>query len=72
MDPKFLDGYNYTPRAEENVRAAAPRVCYDANVVEFSDPVQLARFLAQLTREGVTFAVQTRSMAYWSVLLTGF
>ena len=45
------------------------RICYDDRVVDFTCPVTLARFLAQLTREGVGFAVRSKSSSYWSVLI---
>lgn len=47
-----------------------PMVAFDSNVVEFSCPILLARFVGQLTRDRINFATRVKSGG-WAVLIQG-
>jgi hypothetical protein len=45
-------------------------IAFDSNVVEFSCPILLARFVAQLTRDRINFATRVKGGG-WAVLIQG-
>lgn len=42
------------------------------NYVWFTDPIELAQFVAELPRQGVCFHVESTAASTWRVEITGF
>lgn len=65
----WIDNPHSEPVPREKVEWR-PMVAFDSNVVEFSCPVALARFVAQLTRDRIDFATRVKGGG-WAVLIQG-